>query len=181
MLLCEPLFKTYCRSYGKNVHTGTYLHGVQGNGDIILGDNIIIDGKCLFQFAVRFSDRPTLKVGNNSGISHGCQFTIGKSITIGSHCKIASGTMFFDSSGHPTQAQDRAKGGTLSAEKVRPIFVQDYAWIGRNGIIMPGVTIGEGAVVATGSVVMSDVAPYTVVGGNPAGQIGLAKMSGAAE
>jgi acetyltransferase-like isoleucine patch superfamily enzyme/acyl carrier protein len=177
VLLCEPLFKTYCRSYGANFHTGTYLHWVQGKGDIILGDNVTIDGKCLFQFAVRFSDRPTLKVGNDSGISHGCQFTIGKSITIGSHCKIASGTMFFDSSGHPTQAQDRAKGGAPSAERVRPIFVQDYAWIGRNCIIMPGVTIGEGAIVATGSVVMSDVAPYTVVGGNPAGQIGLAKTS----
>jgi virginiamycin A acetyltransferase len=41
-------------------------------------------------------------------------------------------------------------------------------WIGREAVIMPGVTIGDGAVVAAGAVVVSDVAPYTTVGGNPA-------------
>jgi len=41
-------------------------------------------------------------------------------------------------------------------------------WIGREAIIMPGVTIGDGAIIAAGAVVVSDVAPYTTVGGNPA-------------
>ena len=49
-----------------------------------------------------------------------------------------------------------------------PITVCDGAWIGARAIILPGVTIGEGAVVAAGAVVTRDVEPFTVVGGNPA-------------
>ena len=41
-------------------------------------------------------------------------------------------------------------------------------WIGREAVIMPGVTIGDGAIIAASAVVVSDVAPYTTVGGNPA-------------
>lgn len=54
------------------------------------------------------------------------------------------------------------------AEKGAPVTIGDYAWICSRAIILPGVTIGEGAVVASGSVVTKDVAPYTVVAGVPA-------------
>ncbi|MEG0250250.1 MAG: CatB-related O-acetyltransferase [Peptostreptococcus sp.] len=53
----------------------------------------------------------------------------------------------------------KSKGNTV---------IKSDAWLGMNSTIMPGVTIGEGAVVAAGSVVVSDVDAYTVVGGNPA-------------
>ena len=46
--------------------------------------------------------------------------------------------------------------------------IKSDAWIGMNAMIMPGVTIGEGAIVASGSIVVGDVPPYTMVGGNPA-------------
>ncbi|EOH99885.1 hypothetical protein UAW_00380 [Enterococcus haemoperoxidus ATCC BAA-382] len=46
--------------------------------------------------------------------------------------------------------------------------IKSDAWIGMNAMIMPGVTIGEGAVIAAGSMVIKDVPPYTIVGGNPA-------------
>lgn len=48
------------------------------------------------------------------------------------------------------------------------IVIEDWAYIGSQSLIMPGVTIGEGALVAAGSVVTKSVAPRTVVGGNPA-------------
>ena len=47
----------------------------------------------------------------------------------------------------------------------------DGAWIGMRAMIMPGITIGEGAVVASGAIVTKDVAPYTIVAGNPAAPI----------
>ncbi|MFF2753059.1 CatB-related O-acetyltransferase [Psychrobacillus sp. NPDC058041] len=50
-------------------------------------------------------------------------------------------------------------------------IIESDAWIGMNAMIMPGVTIGEGAIVAAGSVVARDVPPYTIVGGNPAKEI----------
>ncbi len=66
-------------------------------------------------------------------------------------------------------------GGARVARRVIPNFdcfgkvvIEDWAYIGSNSLIMPGVTIGEGALVAAGSVVTKSVAPRTVVGGNPA-------------
>ena len=50
-------------------------------------------------------------------------------------------------------------------------IIGDGAWIGMRAMIMPGVTIGEGAIVASGAIVTKDVAPYAVVAGNPATQI----------
>lgn len=49
--------------------------------------------------------------------------------------------------------------------------IGDYAWLCSHCIILPGVTIGEGAIVASGAVVTKDVEPWTVVGGIPAKEI----------
>ena len=49
-----------------------------------------------------------------------------------------------------------------------PTTIGDGAWIGMRAMLMPGLTIGEGAIIAAGAVVTRNVAPYTVVGGNPA-------------
>lgn len=49
-----------------------------------------------------------------------------------------------------------------------PIIVEDDVWIGNNAIILSGITIGKGAIVAAGSVVTKNVEPYSIVGGNPA-------------
>jgi acetyltransferase-like isoleucine patch superfamily enzyme len=54
---------------------------------------------------------------------------------------------------------------------VRPITLGDNVWVGRNAMIFPGVTVGEGSVVSAGAVVTSDVPPNTVVAGNPARRI----------
>ena len=58
----------------------------------------------------------------------------------------------------------KGKGGKVS--------IGDYAWICSRSIILPGIQIGEGAIVASGAVVTKDVAPYTIVGGIPARVIG---------
>lgn len=52
--------------------------------------------------------------------------------------------------------------------KTEPVVIKDDVWIGRRVLIMPGVTIGTGAIVAAGSVVIKEVSPYSIVGGNPA-------------
>ena len=58
-----------------------------------------------------------------------------------------------------------------TGRKEKRVVVDDYAWIGPNTVILPGVQIGRGAVVAAGAVVVSDVAPFSVVGGIPAKEI----------
>ncbi len=87
-------------------------------------------------------------------------------ITIGDYCLIASYVAFvgrdhpLDVIGYPM----RYSGGPHFVETV----VEDDVWIGHGAIILQGVRIGEGSVVAAGSVVTKDVTPYSIVAGNPA-------------
>jgi carbonic anhydrase/acetyltransferase-like protein (isoleucine patch superfamily) len=171
VLVCEPLFKAYCTRYGRGLRTGVYVHWVQGKGDILIGDDVLVDGKCSLTFASRFAERPTLEIGDRTGIGHGCALTVARRITIGRDCRIAGGVHMFDSSGHPSDPAARRAGAAPSPEDVRPITLGDNVWVGRNAMIFPGVTVGEGSVVSAGAVVTSDVPPNTVVAGNPARRI----------
>jgi len=168
VLFCQPGFKAYCSSYGKRLITSTHLPWVQGKGKIVAGDDVRIYGRISITFAVRYSDAPTLEIGDRSSIGHNCTFVIGKRITIGKDCLIANDVSVFDAPGHPVDAALRRQGAAALADAVKPVTICNNVWIGQSGIIYPGVTIGEGAVVAAGSVVMHDVAPNTVVAGNPA-------------
>jgi acetyltransferase-like isoleucine patch superfamily enzyme len=168
VFICEPFFKAHCASYGRNLHTGVFLHWIQGRGEIIAGDNVLIDGKCSFTFAARFSDKPTLILGDNTGISHGCTFTIGKKIVIGRHCRIAGNVWIFDSPGHPADPAARMAGLPIAEDEVKPVVIEDNVWIGRGAVIVPGVTIGKNSIIAASAVVMSDVPENTIVAGNPA-------------
>ncbi|MGD0356334.1 MAG: acyltransferase [Terracidiphilus sp.] len=168
VFICEPLFKAYCTKYGRNLHTGCYLHWIVGRGDIVLGDNVTIDGKVSFAFAARFSDQPTLQIGDNTGIGHGCSFTVGKLISIGKNCNLSGDVTIMDSNAHDTDPVARWAHKPPNPEDVRPVIIRDGVWIGRQCIIFPGVKIGEGSVISAGSVVRSHVPPYSVVAGNPA-------------
>ena len=70
--IAEPLFKAYCKQYGRRLRTGIYLHWIQGDGDIVIGDDVYLDGKCSISFAARFADRPLLQIGDHTSIGHNC-------------------------------------------------------------------------------------------------------------
>ena len=61
-----------------------------------------------------------------------------------------------------------ASSRVTGVEQGLPVTIADRVWIGGGAIILPGVNIGEGAVIAAGAVVNRDVAPYTLVAGQPA-------------
>jgi maltose O-acetyltransferase len=65
-------------------------------------------------------------------------------------------------------AHDASTKQYLNYSKIGKVIIKDHAFVGARAIIMPGVTIGEHAIVAAGSVVTKSVEPNTVVGGNPA-------------
>jgi acetyltransferase-like isoleucine patch superfamily enzyme len=168
VLVCEPLFKAYCKKYGRGVRTGCFIHWIIGNGDILLGDYVVIDGKCSIAFAARFADRPTLEIGDRTEIGHDCRLVIGKRITIGRQTTISGGVTIMDSNGHPADPEDRTQRRPPSADDVRPVIIGDRVWIGMYSIVYPGVKIGDGSIVSAGSVVRTHVPPYSVVAGNPA-------------
>lgn len=87
-------------------------------------------------------------------------------IEIGENVNISSNVSFYTDSHDYNDPYFRA-----SSEKVGGIKIGNRAWIGPNSVILHGINIGEGAVVAAGSVVTKDVPPYTVVGGIPARKI----------
>lgn len=106
----------------------------------------------------------------------------GDHLTIGKFCSIASGVKFIMGSANHRLSSISAYPfnvfGGLWTERTPPHLSQlpfkgdtvigNDVWIGRESVIMPGVRIGDGAIVAARSVVAKNVEPYTVVGGNPA-------------
>lgn len=104
-----------------------------------------------------------LVIGNNTFINTNVRVECTGSVHIGAFCQIGP-RVNFESVSHPLKPVFQSTR-PVSTE---PITVGDYVWIGANAIVLPGVTIGEGSIVAAGAVVTKDVAPYTVVGGIPA-------------
>lgn len=127
-----------------------------------------------------FYRRAGITLPRSSSIHWRAEFYHPEGIAIGEHCIIGD-TCFLDGREGITVGKNVNVGGKVSiytrqhsvdspmfAEVGGPVVIGDYAWIASHAIVLPGVTIGEGAVVAAGAVVTKDVAPYTLVGGNPA-------------
>ncbi len=101
-----------------------------------------------------------LIVGKNTVVNNGCRFDNRYPIRIGNNVSISYGTFIYTKGHDIDDPYFSTKGSSVS--------IDDYVWICANSIILPGVSIGRGAVVLTGSVVANNVEPYHVVGGNPA-------------
>ena len=104
-----------------------------------------------------------IEVGDDTRLN-GVSIHATRLVRIGRNCLIAANVSLLDSDGHGVSLADRGKANPIS----EPIVIEDNVWIGANTIVLKGVTIGRGAIVAAGSVVTRDVAPMTLVGGNPA-------------
>lgn len=130
----------------------------------------------MFQGSIA-ADRPQaeVRIGARTFIG-GSMLVCAERITIGDDVLISWGCTILDHQSHALDWADRAGdvAGWIKGEKdwsnvrIRPVAIGDKVWIGFNAIVLPGITIGEGAVVGAGSVVTRDVAPWTVVAGNPA-------------
>ncbi len=170
--IAEPIFRSYCTRVGRRFRCGTFVHWVQGRGRIVIGDDVLLDGKISFAFASRFSDHPTFTIGDRSGVGHQCAFVIADAITIGNDCRIAGGSQFRDSPGHPLDAEARRRGDPPPRDAVKPIVIEDDVWIGAFAMVQAGVRIGRGSVISSRAVVLSDVPPWSLMAGNPARRIG---------
>ena len=105
--------------------------------------------------------------------------TIGEQVQFGRHCRVscdiefknsilvAGNVKFCGKDDHITNIPGRLIWNSGRGDKYKTIVGNDV-WIGEGAIIVAGVSIGDGAIVAAGAVVTKDVAPCTIVGGNPA-------------
>ena len=162
----EPAFRSRCTAVGKNLQIWAFPH-VDGHAKIYIGDNVSIYGH-MGVGSGRIYDEPKLVIGNGVDIGHQVFFTVNQEVIIEDHVNIASFTHILDSDGHPRDPQLRAMKLPPSIDDIKPIRICTRAWIGMGSFIMKGVTVGEGAIVGSNSVVVNDVPPFSVVLGNPA-------------
>jgi maltose O-acetyltransferase len=126
--------------YGKNVRIEAGT-GIFAPERLHIGDDTRIGGKCV------------LHAVGGCHIGKGCAISLETIIVTIEHSYNAGESLPYD-----------------RTRFVKPVYIEDYVWLGTRTCVMPGVRIGEGAIVAMGSVVVQDVPPLAIVGGNP-GQI----------
>ncbi len=115
--------------------------------------------------AVRIECLPgaIVEIGNKTYINHDSEIRCRERVTIGDNVSIAYNVLIQDSDYHTMYNEE----GNPKPETL-PITIEDNVWIGANAIILKGVTIGEGSVIAAGSVVTKSAPAQSLVGGNPA-------------
>ncbi len=116
----------------------------------------------------RFFDPTNIEIGNGSIIGDHVFLDGRDKLIIGNHVDIASQVLIYNSE-HDINSEDfQALSG--------PVEIGDYVFIGPRAIILPGVRIGKGAVIAAGAVVTKNVSDFAIVGGVPAAVIGERKI-----
>lgn len=124
-----------------------------------LGRRCFIDHQTYLRYPSKIS------IGDDVWINRGCRFFASHhvksaTITIGNHVRFGPEVCVFGAGHDP--------GSLRLPDTAAPIVVRAHTWIGGRAILLPGVTIGEGAIVAAGSVVTRDVPDWTIAAGVPA-------------
>jgi acetyltransferase-like isoleucine patch superfamily enzyme len=102
----------------------------------------------------------SLTIGERVFVNQGATIVAYVSISIGDDCRIGDYVGIYDTDHHPVE-----QGAEV---RQAPVVIGRNVWLGRGAIVLPGVTIGDHAVVGAGSVITSDVPARTLVAGNPA-------------
>ncbi|MGM9698313.1 MAG: acyltransferase, partial [Prevotella sp.] len=102
-----------------------------------------------------------LRLKGNSGFNINCTIICSNSIIIGEYVAIGRNVTIRDNNGGHYISRQGYKDS-------RPVIIEDHAWLCEGCTIMPGVRIGTGAIVGAGSIVYTNVPPFTMVSGNPA-------------
>jgi acetyltransferase-like isoleucine patch superfamily enzyme len=131
-------------------------------------DSQLLDGVVLDYCHGTWRPGPSITIGDRCYVGRGAEFNCRLRITVGDDCLIAAGCRFVDHDhgmavGHPMRVQDGPEA---------TITVEDDVWLGSNVVVLKGVTIGRGAVVAAGAVVNWSIPAYEIWGGVPAKRLG---------
>lgn len=126
----------------------------------------IITENCQFYEGVRLEvgRGAVLRIGNGTYLNRNTLIVAEKRVEIGKNCRIAWDVIIMDSDLHPIEGRPTVN---------KAVRIEDRVWIGCRCIILKGVHIGEGAIIAAGSVVTKNVASYSIVAGVPARVVSL--------
>ena len=167
---CKSVF-TYMKYkilYGSRIQMAK-INSLKGRIEI----DLFSDAKCRIgnflmtagPFYIKCTDKAEITIGDNCFFNHNCRLTAAENIVIGNQCMFANNFVVVD------HDHDRKDGKILKELVSAPVKIGNNVWCGANVTVLKGVTIGDGAVIAAGSVVNRDVAAYSVVAGVPARKI----------
>jgi acetyltransferase-like isoleucine patch superfamily enzyme len=165
-LYAEPLLRGRCDHVGERLFLWD-LPVIEGHTSIRIGDDASIYGKIGISSG-RTLDDPKLVIGNGVSIGKGVYFGIDREVTIEDGVHIANDCCIRDNDGHPLDHRYRSAGFPPFDCEVKSVRICRNAWLGLGCTILKGVTVGEGAIIGTRSVVMCDIPPYARAIGNPA-------------
>jgi acetyltransferase-like isoleucine patch superfamily enzyme len=163
----------YYRLQGMKIGKGTYLSKVfvTWPHKVSIGRSCRLEHHIYFHHDGIWSVGYSVEIGDNVFIGSGCEFNITEKVLIGSNSLIASGCRFIDHD-HGTKMGELI--GTQPAVK-KGITLEEDVWLGCNVVVLKGVHIGSGTVVAAGAVVTKSIPPHEIRGGVPARKIGERK------
>lgn len=143
-----------------------YIGYQEHGGSITLGNNVSIKHGCIIRTCTG-----DIKIGNGVSIGYNSIIHALGGVTIGHNTMISPNVQIYAQS----HGLKRDKPMREQKQTARGVYISDDCWIGASAIILDGVHIWSGAVVAAGSVVTKDVYSNDIVAGNPASKIGERK------
>lgn len=139
---------------------------------IIIGKGSIIAGRLLI-----FKYGGEISIGENCYIGDNTRIWSGEKVVIGNNVFVSHNVNIMDTNSHEISALERMnsfskflqQGLAVTKGNVEtiPVIIEDHVWVGFNAVILKGVKIGEGAIIAAGAIVTKDIPPYTLVAGTP--------------
>lgn len=164
----EPLLRYRCHSVGRRLQIEGRIPDIDGNGTIVIGDNVRIGEHCSWFIGHKMSENATLTIGNDVSVGHRGMISAAKSVSIGDRTLLAGHISIFDNPSHPMSPRRRFYHEPYDLDEAEPVVIGRNCWIGGNAYILGGVTIGDNSIVAAASVVTKSVPPNSLVAGVPA-------------
>ncbi|MDX5595235.1 acyltransferase [Pseudovibrio sp. SPO723] len=163
-----PLFQSQLERPCKQLYIFGGMPLVIGPLKMAFGDDVRLSGQTTFTGRSDAESTPELKVGSHIDIGWQCTFAVGTRIELQDNVRLSERCFLAGYPGHPLDPADRAAGLPATADQVGDIIVEEGAWLCFGTIVLAGVRIGAGSVVAAGSVVTKDIPPGVLAAGSPA-------------
>lgn len=159
----------WLRIQGANIGTGTSLDKIflTWPHKVKIADGCIIEKGVYFKHDGPYSIGKSILIEEGTFIGSNCEFNIKERIEVGKNCLIASGSRFIDHD-HGLSLNELMKDQACPSAKIK---IEDNVWLGANVVVLKGVTIKSGAVVAAGAIVNKDIDTNEIWGGVPARKI----------
>ena len=172
--------KIYCNNEKELRRKAIIGESPKIEGPIIINniskDQLIIGNKVIMRYNRFFCfGKGKLSIGNFCYFGDHTQIDAAEEVKIGDYCMFSNNIMIQDHTSHPISPRKR-RDQLINLQKIptdvydtiiEKVTIKNNVWIGKDAIVLKGVTIGEGSIVATRAVVTKDVPPFSIVAGNP--------------